>query len=456
MSFPRYPAYRDSGVEWLGQVPNHWQVSRLRFVAELNPSKEEVKGFPRDTPVSFLPMEAIGDDGTLKLNRERLISEVENGYTYFRDGDVIVAKITPCYENGKGALVQGLVNGIGFGTTELIVARPMSKAITGQYLHYLFTSHEFRSVGASYMYGAGGQKRVPDSFVRNYMTAYPPPKEQRLIVSFIDRETAKIDALVAEQQRLIALLKEKRQAVISHAVTKGLNPDTLMKPSVIDWLGPIPAHWDLMRLKNVTIPVRGIQMGPFGGMLKDIETIPSAFKLYGQENTINDDFEAGSRWLSREHFESLREYELLPGDVVLTRKGASIGNCRVVPKGIQRGVIDSDTIRVRLDPGVILVDFAVLLMHEGYMESAILEQQKGAVLPGLNSGTVANLKIAIPPIEEQDAILRFLAEQLAKVETLASEALLAIELLRERRAALISATVTGQIDVRGLAQQEAA
>src|SRR4051812_6835437 len=99
MSFPRYLKYKDSGVEWVGQVPEHWEVKRLRFVAQLNPSKSEVCNLDRATAVSFLPMEAIGDDGTLSLDKEKTIGEVENGYTYFRDGDVTVAKITPCYEN---------------------------------------------------------------------------------------------------------------------------------------------------------------------------------------------------------------------------------------------------------------------------------------------------------------------------------------------------------------------
>ena len=175
MSFPRYPAYKPSGVEWLGDVPAHWEVKRLRFVAELNPSKSEVGALDRETSVSFLPMESIGDDGTLILDKEKPLGELESGYTYFRDGDVTIAKITPCYENGKGAIMRGLVNGIGFGTTELIVARPNPQAVIGTYLHYLFISPDFRIIGESHMYGAGGQKRVPDAFVRNFATAFPPP-----------------------------------------------------------------------------------------------------------------------------------------------------------------------------------------------------------------------------------------------------------------------------------------
>ena len=160
MSFPRYPKYKPSGVEWLGEVPEHWEVKRIRFVANLNPAKLDIANIKHDVIVSFIPMEAIGDDGSINLEKEKPIGELESGYTYFRDGDVAIAKITPCYENGKGALMRGLKNGIGFGTTELIVARPKSAKITSSFLNYIFISPDFRSLGESRMYGAGGQKRA--------------------------------------------------------------------------------------------------------------------------------------------------------------------------------------------------------------------------------------------------------------------------------------------------------
>lgn len=198
MSFPRYPAYKDSGVEWLGEVPAHWEVKRLRRVAQLNPSKSEIASLSRATEVSFLPMEAVGDDGTLNLDKLRPIGEVETGYTYFREGDVSMAKITPCFENGKGAVMRGLHNGHGFGTTELIVARPVPGKSNSDYLHWLFTSNTFRQLGEAAMYGAGGQKRVPDDFVREFLMAFPPLSEQAMLSAFLDSETAKIDALVTE------------------------------------------------------------------------------------------------------------------------------------------------------------------------------------------------------------------------------------------------------------------
>jgi type I restriction enzyme S subunit len=336
----------------------------------------------------------------------------------------------------------------------LSVVRPR-EGVCGAFIKRIFDGAYAK---AYFEVSANGLTRVGLSqyAIDNLALPVPPHDEQVAVARFLDQETTKIDGLIAEQKRAIDLLNEKRRAVIAKAVTKGLNSSVPMRNSGIALLGEIPAHWGLKRLKHVTIRSDGIQMGPFGGMLKDIETTPTSFKLYGQENTIHDDFTLGSRWLSRELFDSLCEYALHPGDIVLTRKGASIGNCRVVPERIQRGIIDSDTIRVRPDPDIIAAGFVVLLMHEGYMESAILEGQKGAVLPGLNSDTVANLPIAVPPSEEQGAILEFLRVELAKLDALKSEVTRARELLHERRNALISAAVTGKVDVRGLADAEPA
>ena len=209
---------KDSGIEWLGNVPSSWRVMRLRFCATINPTPAEIRGTANDTVVSFVPMEAIGENGGLNLEQTRPLEHVAKGYTYFRDNDVVIAKITPCFENGKGSLVNGLKNGIGFGTTELHVFRPFSR-LDGKYLFYLTLSHAFRKIGASYMYGAGGQKRVPDDFVQNFRLAVPLPSEQRTIAAFLDRETAHIDALTEKVKKSIALLREYRTSLISAAVT---------------------------------------------------------------------------------------------------------------------------------------------------------------------------------------------------------------------------------------------
>ncbi|MBV5295090.1 MAG: restriction endonuclease subunit S [Curvibacter lanceolatus] len=445
MRLPTYEAYKDSGFEWLQRVPSHWKIKRLRFVANLNPSKAELAEIDRATDVSFLPMEAIGDDGSINVERTRPISEVETGYTYFRDGDVTIAKITPCFENGKGALMRGLEAGIGFGTTELIVARPKPSEVLGSFLNWTFRAPNFRSQGEASMYGAGGQKRVPDDFVRDFSWSFPPLIEQSAITAFLDRETAKIDTLIAEQKKLLTLLAEKRQATISRAVTKGLNPDAPMKDSGVEWLGEVPENWEIKQLRHVAKIVRGASPRPAGD--------PRFF---------SEDSDGNTPWVTvaevtkdtDTYLETVKEY-LTPlgveqsqtfesGTLVFTNSGATLG----VPKILAIDCCANDGILAFRDlaPNISIVFAYSFLLTT--TERLRTEMKQGGGQPNLNTEIVKNIRFALPPLNEQLEIVDFLSQELARLNKLALEADNGIALLKERRSALISAAVTGQIDVR--------
>lgn len=418
MSFPRYEHYKDSGVEWLGEVPAHWDLKSVRRVAELNPSKSEAAHLDRETEVSFLPMEAVGDDGKLNLDRTRPIKEVETGYTFFKDGDVAIAKITPCFENGKGAVMTGLQNGFGFGTTELIVTRPKLGHVTSYFLHWLYLSTMFRKTAEAAMYGAGGQKRVPDDFVRDFVTAFPPISEQGTISAFLARETAKLDALITEQRTLIDLLKEKRQAVISHAVTKGLDPDVAMKDSGVEWLGEVPAHWEIVRLKRAVVLQRG-------------HDLPSEERQEGEIPIVSSGGITG--W----HHQAQAK-----GPGIVTGRYGTIGQFTFVEDDYWP--LNTTLYSVDLFDNVprfiwyMLQNISVLfLMNSG----------KSAV-PGVDRNDLHPVPVVVPPVIEQNGIVDFLAIEIARLDALTAEAETTIALLQERRSALISAAVTGKIDVR--------
>jgi len=261
-------------------------------------------------------MEAIGEDGSIDLSRERPLSELMTGYTYFREGDVTFAKITPCFENGKGARMGGLGPGFGFGTTELTVLRPNECVLSGRFLYYLFISRTFRDQGESHMYGAGGQKRVPDEFVRTFEAPLPPLGEQEVIAEFLDRETTNIEDLIAEQRRLIELLTEKRQSVISHAVTNGLKADVPMKDSGVEWLGQIPRHWQVLPLKRLATVRTGVAKG------KDLRGVASISVPYLRVANVQDGY------LDLEEVKEidipigdLDRYRLRRGDVLMNEGG---------------------------------------------------------------------------------------------------------------------------------------
>jgi len=214
---PNVP-FKDSGVPWLGEIPAHWSLMKTKYLCCVNPSKNEIRYIDRDLEVSFVPMEKITNHRAMLLDSTKEIREVWNGYTYFVNGDVLVAKITPCFENGKGALCEGLYNGMGFGTTELHVLRPGIN-ISGDYLFYVTNATYVRERGVAFMFGTAGQKRIPADYFAGLLLPLPRIDEQKEIVAFLDRETSKIDALVAKVRDGIELLKEYRTALISATVT---------------------------------------------------------------------------------------------------------------------------------------------------------------------------------------------------------------------------------------------
>ena len=209
-----------------------WPLKRIRFLVRRELSEEQ-RALSAEAQATFLPMTNIGENGEINCSIVRDIADVRDGYTRFFDGDVLIAKITPCFENGKGARVRGTASGVGFGTTELHVLSPGSE-IDARYLYYVTASERFRKLGEAAMSGAAGQKRVPDDFVRNYRVPIPPLAQQRSIADYLDQETARIDELAAIKRRLLELLDEKQRAVIAKSVgvRKGSLPAVRLKYSV--------------------------------------------------------------------------------------------------------------------------------------------------------------------------------------------------------------------------------
>lgn len=171
--FDPYPAYKSAGIEWLDKMPEGWKVKRGRFCMKVNPSSDKLRRLSAEDAVSFIPMENVGEYGGLILDMTKPLGEIGTGYTEFQDGDVVVAKITPCFENGKGAIASGLTNGVALGTTELHVLRA-SGSLNQRFLFYLTISSLYRKMGEAEMYGAGGQKRVPPEFNKDFRTPLPP------------------------------------------------------------------------------------------------------------------------------------------------------------------------------------------------------------------------------------------------------------------------------------------
>ncbi len=211
---------KPSGVEWIGKIPAHWEILKVKHVGSSNPSKNNPKtACLKEKPVVFLPMERVHTDGTIDQELRLPYSQLKNGYTYFEENDVLIAKVTPCFENGKIVLIKNLATPVGFGSTEFIVIRPNTQKVLSPFLYYILYNVPLRSIGKHFMTSAVGLKRVPTEFVENFRIPIPPKREQIQIATFLDHKTKQIDKLISTEQRKIELLKEYRQSLISEAVT---------------------------------------------------------------------------------------------------------------------------------------------------------------------------------------------------------------------------------------------
>jgi len=437
MSRKAYPTYKPSGVEWSGEIPEHWPIVRLRFSAKINPSRSELNGVPEIQQASFIPMEAVHEYGGLSLDQTRPLSEVGTGYTYFREGDVLTAKITPCFENGKGSIAKGLYNGLGFGTTELHVLRPYSD-LDRSFLFYVTISDAFRKLGASYMYGAGGQKRVPDDFVKDFRQPMPPPVEQQAIASLLDRETARIDSLIEKKKRQIELLQEKRSALISHAVTKGLDPNVKMKDSGVEWLGEIPEHWEVKSIRRIA---KAVKTGGTPAGAEEMHFDQTGFNWYTPSDFhVDVTLSGSSRRLSEI---GKKEVRLFPAmTVMMVGIGATIGKVALSlePSSCNQQ-INAIVCNSKMTP-----KFLTYLLR--IMRAYIFRCGKFTTLPIINQEDTKALIITCPPLPEQDVIVSILDNETERTDALIGKIQMSIDKLREYRTALISAAVTGKIDVR--------
>jgi type I restriction enzyme, S subunit len=445
VSYPRYPELKESGVEWLGEIPRHWEIKRMRFVCKINPSKAEVSGWPEAYQVSFLPMEKVGTEGEIDLDEARSIGDVLQGFTYFRDNDVIVAKITPCFENGKGALCRNLTNRIGFGSTEFHVLRsPLGH--DPKFIYYLTKSKLFRSLGEALMIGSAGQKRVPEDFIRNFVTGFPPLKEQQAIAAFLDRKTAELDQLIRLKERQIVLLNTKRQALISHTVTRGLDPSVKLRPSGIDWLGEIPAHWGNTRLKYISV---SLQTGPFGSQLHSSDYIDDGIPVINPANIQSGWIVPNwSCTVDEETFNRLSHHVLIEGDIVIGRRG-EMGRCGLVTKQEQNWLCGTGSLRIRLNSEYCWPQYVILLLSLEMVGTWLSLESVGSTMENLNTEILANIPIGLPPPEEQKDIVDYLQSEMPRIEEAVFAIRMQIAELREYRQALISAAVIGKIDVRG-------
>lgn len=434
MTLYKYSDYKDSGVKWLSDVPEHWDVRKnkhaFRVVSTLVGSKSKDFQLLSLTLRGVIPRD-------IESGKGKFPAEFDTYQTVEPD-DIVFC----LFDIDETPRTVGISSDFGMITGAYTVVRVFAGA-DPRFIYYYYFSVDLRK-GLRPFY-TGLRKVVrPETFM-NIELPLPPLSEQANICDFLDHETARIDALIEEQQRLIELLKEKRQAVISHAVTKGLDPKVPMKYSGVEWLGEVPAHWDLKALRYLGECQNGINIGgeAFGS--------GSPFVSYGDVYK-NDVLPAEVTGLVQSSPEDRQRYSIEYGDVLFTRTSETvdeIGFSATCLQKLQDAVFAGFLIRFRPTGNSITPDFSKYYFRNQMLRSFFNKEMNLVTRASLSQDLLKQLPVTLPPITEQIKISDFLDKVTAEFASLLEQGRWSIDLLTERRSALISAAVTGKIDVRG-------
>ncbi|HOW55146.1 MAG TPA: restriction endonuclease subunit S [Syntrophorhabdaceae bacterium] len=450
MKWRTYTTYKDSGVEWLGEIPERWNVYRLRMLLR------DFEGIKIGPFGSALKLEYMQDDGYKVYGQEHLINaDFSLGYKYVDENkfnELIMCEILPgdlvvsmMGTTGKCQVVpehieRGIMDShlLRLRTNDLIFPSYLASLVDdSDYIRHQITTNGKGSI----------MEGLNSSIIKELLIMLPPLTEQHTIAAFLDRETSRIDELIAKKQRQIELLQEKRSALISHVVTKGLDPNVKMKDSGVEWLGEIPEHWKVKKLKHI------VQDNLANGIFKKKDSFGSGVKLINVYDIYRDDFFVHSASLERVEVElsEQKKYAVFAGDIFFVRSSLKL-------EGVGRSVcaldIDEPTVFechvVRTRPKRELVN-PKYLIH--YLNSAptinrLVSLSNNVTMATIDQDKIKNLEIVLPPRTEQDLMMASLEQDLAFMYDLRSRILTSIEKLCEYRTALISAAVTGKIDVR--------
>lgn len=435
----RYRAYKDSGIEWLGEIPEHWEVRRLKrgYEVQLGKMLRNEPLSEQDTLEPYIRAANVYWEGIdISDIKEMWFSPGEKKQYEVSKGDLIVCEGG---DVGRSAIWDGSITPIYIQNA---VHRVRAKdGNLNKFLYYLM--YTLKSCGYfDLLCDRATLAHLTREKLIRILLPFPPVSEQRAIINYLDHETAKIDALVATKERFIELLAEKRTALTSQAVTKGLDPNVPLKDSGVEWLGEIPEHWEIKKLKYVS---KGkLQYGASEvAELNDLG-LPRFIRI----TDINSD---GS--LKEETFKSLPEdvaqpFLLSESDILFARSGATVGKTFQYKTSWGKACFAGYLVRMRPDPEKVISDFVYYYTKSWYYESWIKSIFIQATIQNISAEKYQNLEIPIPPYSEQRAIAAYLDTETAKIDALITKTRESIEKLKEYRTALISAAVTGKINVR--------
>ena len=445
----RYETYKPSGIDWIGEVPEVWEIKRIKRIAEI------LRGA---SPRPIDDEKYFDDNGEFSWVR---ISDVTASETYLNEtyeklselGSSLSVKIKPgdLFVSIAGSVGKPIISNIKACIHDGFVWLKSPKVDT-KYLYYI--------LNADGIYGGlgklGTQLNLNTQILGSVIIPIPSKTEQLTIANYLDDQTQKIDRLIANKKTQAEKLKELRQIEINNAVTKGLNPNAEMKDSGIEWLGKIPKHWEVKKIKQLLKPEKNaIKTGPFGSDLKFEDLIEEGIKVYNQRSVLDNDWKSGEGYISAEKYESLRTCTIFPDDIVITTRG-TIGKVSIFPSDAELGILHPCLMRIQMNSQRILNDYLKIIINDSsFFFEALKLASNATTIDVIYSDSLKEVKIPVPPTNEQIEITTYLQKRVSAIDQLIKNIEAQIEKLQEVRKIKIYEAVTGKIKVNAYAETTA-
>ena len=432
---------KDSGIEWIGEIPEGWEITRLKYLADFEPTCD-TSYLTDESKITYTPMECVKNGGF--ENRSVLYGKLSHTLTPFQNGDIAMAKVTPCFENGNIAIMDNLFSGFGLGSSELFIFRP--KRISTRYFFYWLQNKAFVARACSTMTGTGGLKRISPSFIRNCPVHCPSTDEQTKISDYLDAKCSEIDDLLTSVHSSIEEYKKLKQTVITQAVTKGVRGKREMKDSGVEWIGEIPKEWRKTQLRHCATIKSGITLGK--SYSKDTVLIERPYlrvaNVQGGYVDLND-----LATIEVTPDEDLK-YRLHSGDVLMTEGGDrdKLGRGCVWHNEIEPCLHQNHVFAVQTNETILLPEFLEYLtasdVGRSYFDVTAI---KTTNLACTSSSKVLAFTIPLPPIEEQIEIVSFIKKRSLELNKLIMKKELLVQELESYKKSLIYEVVTGKREV---------
>ena len=421
----KYSSYKPSGIECIGDIPEHWDLIKLKYEYKIQKGRlpKIIYEESNEGLVPYLSMDILrGSEVTSFVCNDDGVFVSRSQILILWDG------------SNSGEIIK--VDKDGILSSTMGVLKKVGEKLNEDFSFYQLKSYEPEIRNNT---NGMGIPHVDGNYIRDLPLFVPPIQEQYLIVKFLEEKIEIIKKLISTIERKIELLKEQRTSLINQVITKGLDPNVKMKDSWVEWIGEIPEHWNLIPLKYCCLKKRGIQTGPFGTQLNTKDYVEIGIKVLNQKTLINEDYNSGDEFITQEKKDELNGFEVRSGDIIMGTRGSfgtknrtTFGKCSIVPNGIDECILHPCLIRIRLNENILMKEHFKYYVNESTLFlDEIFYTSNSTTIEVIYGTTLKDIEFPIPPIQEQNQIIKYLDIQTKEIDDLVFMEQKKIDLLRE-------------------------